>query len=158
MESIRRESERVSLSLWDHGHVWLFATSWTVAHQATVSVESSYWSVQWFPSTTKSSWPRDRTQVCCIADRSFTVWAIHNPREIHTSLVVKSTAEFNWPKRNTTNEKNKTKQKKNYNKWSRVMYPAQVNIKDKFPYIPKEFRKKLDSRIRTTTWWKRRKY
>ena len=59
-------------------HVWLFMTPWTVAHQALLSMEFSrqeYWSGLLFRSPGESSWPRDRTQVFCIAGRFFTIWA-----------------------------------------------------------------------------------
>ena len=45
-------------------------------HQAPLSMEFSrqeYWSG--LPFSRESSWPRDRTQVSCIAGRFFTVWA-----------------------------------------------------------------------------------
>ena len=50
--------------------VWLFVTPWTVAHQAPLSKGFSRqesWSGLPFPSPGESSWPRDRTQVSCIA-------------------------------------------------------------------------------------------
>ena len=52
--------------------VRVFATQWTVAHQALLSMETSrqeYWSVLPFPS------PGDQTWVYCTAGRFFTVWA-----------------------------------------------------------------------------------
>ena len=58
-----------SLSLWkvkSLSHVRLFATSWTVAHQAPPSMGFSrqeYWSGLPFPSPGESSRPRDGTQV-----------------------------------------------------------------------------------------------
>ena len=59
-------------------HVRLFATPWTVAHQATPSMGFSrqeYWSGLPFPSPGESSQPRDRTQVSCTAGRCFNLWA-----------------------------------------------------------------------------------
>ena len=58
--------------------VRLFATSWTVAHQAPLSVEFSrqeYWSGLSFPFSRGSSRPRNRTRVSRIAkeNRCFTV-------------------------------------------------------------------------------------
>ena len=44
--------------------VRLFATPWTVAHQAPHAISFSR----------ASSWPRDRTQVSCIAGRRFNLW------------------------------------------------------------------------------------
>ena len=66
--------------------IWPFATPWTVAHQASLSMGFSrqeYWRIQVFqariqeyiPFSMGSSWPRDRTQVSHTAGRFFTVWA-----------------------------------------------------------------------------------
>ena len=58
--------------------VWLLATPWTAAHQAPPSMGFSrqeYWNGLPFPSSRRSSWPRDQTQVSRIAGRHFTVWA-----------------------------------------------------------------------------------
>ena len=49
--------------------VLLFVTLWTIAHQAPLSTGFSrqgYWS-GYMPSSGRSSWPRDWTQVSCIA-------------------------------------------------------------------------------------------
>ena len=54
--------------------VQLFATLWTVAHQAPLSMGFSrqeYWSGLPFPSPEESSQPRYRTLVSCIAGRRF---------------------------------------------------------------------------------------
>ena len=56
-------------------HVRLFATLWTVAHQAPLSMGFSrqeYWNGLPFPPLGESSKPRDQTWVSCIADRFFT--------------------------------------------------------------------------------------
>ena len=60
-------------------HLQLFATPWTVARQAPLSMGFSrqeYWR-EWvaIPFSRGSSWPRDETQVSCIAGRFFTTWA-----------------------------------------------------------------------------------
>ena len=50
--------------------VWLFATSWTVARQAPLSMEFSwqeYWSGLPCPSPGESSWPRDQTQISYVS-------------------------------------------------------------------------------------------
>ena len=63
---------------WKWSHVRLFATLWTVAHQAPPSMGFSrqdYWSGVPFPSPGESSWPKDRTQVSHIAGRRFNLWA-----------------------------------------------------------------------------------
>ena len=61
----------------DFSHVWLFATPWTVAHQALLSLEFSrqeYWIG--LPSLLQgSSEPRDWTLISHIAGRFFTIWA-----------------------------------------------------------------------------------
>ena len=56
----------------------LFETPWTITHQAPLSMEFSRqesWSGLSFPSPGDSSWPRDQTQISCVAGRFFTVWA-----------------------------------------------------------------------------------
>ena len=58
--------------------VWLFATPWTVALQAPVSMGILQARIlEWvaMPSSRRSSQPRDRTQVSFIAGKFFTVWA-----------------------------------------------------------------------------------
>ena len=60
-------------------HVWLFATPWTVAHQALLSMGFSrqeYWSGLPFSFSRGSFWPRDQTCVSWIAGWFFTCWAI----------------------------------------------------------------------------------
>ena len=52
--------------------VQLFATSWTVAYQAPLSMGFSrqeYWKWVAIPISRESSWPRDQTQVSCTAGR-----------------------------------------------------------------------------------------
>ena len=54
--------------------VWLFVVPWTVACQAPLSMGFSrkeYWSGLSFPSPGVSFWPRDPTQVSCIAGSFF---------------------------------------------------------------------------------------
>ena len=58
-------------------HVHVFATPWTVALQALLSMGFSrqeYWSELPFSSPGESSQPRDQTWVSCIAGGFFTVW------------------------------------------------------------------------------------
>ena len=55
-----------------HGisHVWLFATSWTIACQASLSMEFSrqeYWSRLLLPTPGESSRPRDQTHVSYVS-------------------------------------------------------------------------------------------
>ena len=57
-------------------HVQLFVTPWTVAYQASQSMEFSrqeYWSGLPLPSPRGSSQPRDRTRVSHIVGRCFTL-------------------------------------------------------------------------------------
>ena len=60
-------------------HVWLFATPWTVAYRAPLSMGFFQARVlEWVVAmvfSRGSSRPRDQTQVSCIAGRRFTVWA-----------------------------------------------------------------------------------
>ena len=56
----------------------LFATLWTVAHQAPLSMGFSrqeYWEWGAISFSRGSSWPRDRTQVSHVAGRRFKLWA-----------------------------------------------------------------------------------
>ena len=53
-------------------HVWLFATPWTVAHQAPVFMRFQNGIA--IPFSRGPSQPRDRTWVSHIAGRFFTVW------------------------------------------------------------------------------------
>ena len=65
---------KVKVKVKSLSRVRLFATPWTVAHQAPPSMGFSrqeYWSGLPFPSPEESSRPRDRTQVSCIAGRRF---------------------------------------------------------------------------------------
>ena len=57
--------------------VRLFATPWTVAYQAPLSIGFSTVVLEWIAISFSmgSSRPRDRTRVSCIVDRRFTVWA-----------------------------------------------------------------------------------
>ena len=59
-------------------HVWLFATSWTVAYQAPLSMAFSRREPTGgvvIPFSRGSSQPRDRTQASRIAGIFFTIWA-----------------------------------------------------------------------------------
>ena len=63
---------------WSLSCVQLFATLWTVACQASLSVGIFQARIlEWvaMPSSRGSSRPRDRTQVSCIAGGFFTSWA-----------------------------------------------------------------------------------
>ena len=58
--------------------IWLFATPWTVAYEAPLSMgffRQQYWGGLQFPSPGETSWPRDWTWVSCLPGRCFTVWA-----------------------------------------------------------------------------------
>ena len=66
------------------GCVWLFATLWTIAHQASLSMGTLQARIlEWvaMPSSKGSSQLRDRTQVSCIASGFFTIWAIREAQE-----------------------------------------------------------------------------
>ena len=74
-------------------HVWLFATPWTVAHQAPLSMgfsrkeyssEKKKRILEWVVmlSSRGSSQPRDRHQVSCTACRFFTMWVTRDAQVI----------------------------------------------------------------------------
>ena len=67
---------------WSLSHVWLFATPWTIAWQAPLSMglvlQARILERVAMPSFRASSQPRDQTQVSRIAGGFFTIWA---PRE-----------------------------------------------------------------------------
>ena len=59
-------------------HVWLFATPWTLAHQAPLCMgfpRQEYWNGLPFSFSRGSSRPRDQTRISCIVGRFFTSWA-----------------------------------------------------------------------------------
>ena len=69
--------------------VWLFATLWTVAHQAPPSMGFSrheYWSGFPLPSPGESSWPRVRTLVSHISGRHFNLWATREAHDFENKL------------------------------------------------------------------------
>ena len=62
--------------------VQLFATLWTVARQAPLSVGFSwqeYWNGLPFPPLGYLPWPRDGTQVSCMAGRFLTAEPLGTP-------------------------------------------------------------------------------
>ena len=64
--------------------VWLFEISWTVAHQAPLSMgilQARILGRVAMPSSRGSSQPKDWTQVSCTAGRCFTVWATTEVQE-----------------------------------------------------------------------------
>ena len=68
--------------------VWLFAIPWTVACQAPLSMQSSrqeYWRGLAILFSRGSPWPRDETQVSCVADGFFTSWATREAFWVKTS-------------------------------------------------------------------------
>ena len=69
--------------------VRLFVIPWTVAWQASLSMEFSrqeYWSGQPFLFSSRSSWPKDRTQISCITGRFFTTEPPGKPQMYVTLL------------------------------------------------------------------------
>ena len=68
-------------------HVWLFATPWTVAYQAPLSMGFFQAIVlEWIAISFSrgSSWPRDQTRVSHIVDKCFTIWAT---REVQSDVI-----------------------------------------------------------------------
>ena len=92
--------------------VWLFATPWTVAHQAPLPMGILQGRIlEWvaMPFSRASSQPRDWTQISCIAGRFFTVWATrgalslcklpfscNNTRHIHDSVPLRLIDHLWW--------------------------------------------------------------
>ena len=75
--SVRLSWNPMKVKVKSLSHVQLFATLWTVAHHAPLSMGFSrqeYWSGLPFPSPGESSRPRDQTQVSHIASRRFNLW------------------------------------------------------------------------------------
>ena len=69
-------------------HAWLFATLWTIACQASLSMGILQARIlEWvaIPFSQGSSQPRDRTQVSCTAGRLYTVWAIRKAPVLYTT-------------------------------------------------------------------------
>ena len=90
-------------------HVRFFATLWTVACQALLSMEISrqeYWSGLPFPSPGLSSQPRDQTQVSHIAGRFFNVWATREAHMMH-QLGSKVFTQMRWKWLSTQNPEQK---------------------------------------------------
>ena len=66
-------------------HVWLFASPWTVAHQALPSMDFSREELpEWVAISFSrgSSRPRDQTRVSRIAGRHFTIWATRESHKV----------------------------------------------------------------------------
>ena len=79
-------------------HVQLFATPWTVAHQAPLFMGILQTKLlEWIamPSSKGSSKPRDQTQVSCIAGGFFTIWASRKPK--NTGVVSPSLPQGIFP-------------------------------------------------------------
>ena len=74
---------KVKVKVKSLSRVRLFATPWTVAHKAPLSMGFSrqeYWSGLLFPSPGESFQPRDWTRVSCIAGRRFNLWPTREVR------------------------------------------------------------------------------
>ena len=70
--------------------VWLFVTPWTTAYQGPPPMgfpRQDYQRGLPFPSPGESSWPRDRTQVSCIAGRCFTLWVAREDHQYRNPLL-----------------------------------------------------------------------
>ena len=70
---------------WLLSHVWLFATPWTIAHQAPLSMGLLQARIlEWvaMPSSRGSSQPTDWTQVSRTAGRFFTIWATREAQHL----------------------------------------------------------------------------
>ena len=81
----------------------LFATPWTVAHQAPLSMGVLQARIlEWvaMPSSRGFSHPRDQTQVSCIAGRFFTTWVTKEAQEYWSGSTIFSRGSF-WPRNQT---------------------------------------------------------
>ena len=90
---IKRLPQSAQLALCMHvqslSHVWFFVTSWTVAHQAPLSMKfcrQEYWIMVTIPFSRGSSWPRNQTHISCISRRFLYHWAKRGPLKMHSSL------------------------------------------------------------------------
>ena len=75
-------SEHLQQGTCMHSHVWLFATLWTIAHQASLSMGIFQAKImEWvaISSSRGSSPPRDWIHVSCIAGRFFTAEPLRKP-------------------------------------------------------------------------------
>ena len=80
--------------------VWLFATPWTVAFQAPLSLGILQARIlEWasMPSSRGSSWPRDWTQVSTIAGRFFSIWATREAWDVWFSSINNNLLVFQLP-------------------------------------------------------------
>ena len=70
-------------------HVWLFATPWTIAYQAPLSMGILQAILEWvaLPSSRGFFLPRDWTWVSCIAGGFFTIWGTKETPHSHRRLV-----------------------------------------------------------------------
>ena len=78
LHHLKSEDDDVLCCALSLSHVWLFATPWTVAYWASLSMGILQARIlEWvaMPSSKGSSQPRNRTWVSCIAGRFFTSWA-----------------------------------------------------------------------------------
>ena len=81
-------------------HVQLFATPWTVACQAPLSMGILQVRIlEWVPMpfSRGSSQPRDQTQVSCITGRFFTIWATKEaPLRTYITIFFKIFYQYNF--------------------------------------------------------------
>ena len=77
-----KDKSHVGLNCRSLSHVQLFATPWTIDHQAPLSMglpRQEWWSGLPCPSPGGSSPPRNQALVSCIAGRLFPIWATSEP-------------------------------------------------------------------------------
>ena len=78
-----------------------FVSPWTVAHQTPLSMGILQARIlEWIamPSSTRSSQPRDQTQVSCIAGGFFTIWVTREPYECWSGQPIPSPRELPNPR------------------------------------------------------------
>ena len=80
--------------------IWLFATPWTVAHQASLSMRIlQARRLEWvaIPSSRASSKPRDQTQVSHIVGGFFTIWVTREVPRILEWVALPLSRGSSWP-------------------------------------------------------------
>ena len=98
------QSSAVLCCAYSLGHVRLFATPWTVAHQASLSMGSLQARLlEWVAMTSSrgSSQPKDWTQVSCTTGGFFTVWATKGRRRILQWVAYPFSRGTSWPRNRT---------------------------------------------------------
>ena len=114
-------------------HVWVFATPWTRAHQAPLSLGFSVHGIlqarilEWvaISFSRRSSLSRDQTQVSRIAGRCFNLWAPREAQGVMRSLQPPDVLWIHWRVYNSIS---------NTSKWVLFLPPSDVYVRS-FVYL-----------------------